>query len=51
MDGHPQTTTVLLSCSLSQGFKEAVMKITVFHSFHFVLFLALRCITRGESIA
>jgi hypothetical protein len=27
------------------------MIITLFHSFHFVLFLALRCITRGGSIA
>ena len=45
MDGHPQATAVLFPCSLSQGFKEAVMRITLFHSFH--LFLALRCITRG----
>jgi len=27
------------------------MRITFFHSFHFVLFLALRCITKGRSIA
>jgi hypothetical protein len=27
------------------------MRITLFHSFHCVLFLALRCITRGGSIA
>jgi len=27
------------------------MRITLFHSFHLVLFLALRCITRGGSIA
>ena len=27
------------------------MRITLFHCFHFVLFLALRCITRGGSIA
>jgi len=35
MDGHPQATAVLFPCSLSQGFKEAVMRITLFHSFHF----------------
>jgi hypothetical protein len=51
MDGHPQATAVLFPCSLLQGFKEAVMRITLFHSFHLVLFLALRCITRGGSIA
>jgi hypothetical protein len=51
MNGHPQATAVLFPCSLAQGFKEAVMRITLFHSFHFVLFLALRCITRGVSIA
>jgi len=33
MDGHPQATAVLFPCSLSQGFKEAVMRITLFHSF------------------
>jgi len=27
------------------------MRITLIHSFHFVLFLALQCITRGWSIA
>jgi len=36
MDGHPQATAVLFPCSLSQGFKEAVMRITLFHSFRFV---------------
>jgi len=51
MGGHPQDMAVLFPCSLSQGFKEAVMRITLFHSFHFVLFLALRCITRRGSIA
>jgi hypothetical protein len=51
MDGHPQTTAVLCPCSLSQGFKEAVMRVTLFHSFHLVLILALRCVTRGWSIA
>jgi hypothetical protein len=51
MDGHPQAMTVLSPCSLSQGCKEAVMRIALFHSFHLVLFLALRCITRGGSIA
>jgi hypothetical protein len=51
MDGHPPATAVLCPCSLSQRFKEAVMNITLFHSFQFVLFLALRCITRGGSIA
>jgi hypothetical protein len=50
MDGHPQATAVLFPCSLSQGFKEAVMRITLFHSFHLVLFLARQYITRGESI-
>jgi hypothetical protein len=40
-----------LSLLTLAGFKEAVMIITLFHSFHFVLFLALRCITRGGSIA
>jgi len=51
IDGHPQATAVLIPCSLLQGFKEAVMRITLIHSFHLVLFLALRCITRGGSIA
>jgi len=32
MDGHPQATAVLFPCSLSQGFKEAVMRITLFDS-------------------
>jgi hypothetical protein len=45
MDGHPQATAVLFPRSLSQGFKEAAMRITLFHSFH--LFLALWCIPRG----
>jgi len=27
------------------------MRITLFHSFHFVLFLAPQCITKGGSIA
>jgi len=36
MDGHPQATAVLFPSSLSQSFKEAVMRITLFHSFHFV---------------
>jgi hypothetical protein len=51
MDDHPQATALLFPCSLSQGFMEAGMKISVFHSFLFVLFLAVRCITRGGSIA
>jgi len=51
MDGHSQATAVLFPCSLSQGVKEVVMRITLFHSFLCVLFLALRCITRGGSIA
>jgi len=50
MDGYPQVMAVHFPCSLSLGFKEAVMTITLFHSFHFVVFLALRCITRGGSI-
>jgi hypothetical protein len=29
MDGHPQATVVLFPCSLSQGFKEATMGITI----------------------
>jgi hypothetical protein len=33
MDGHPQATVVLFPCSLSQGFKEATMGITLFHLF------------------
>jgi len=33
MDGHPHATAVLFPCSLSQGFKEAVMRMTLFHSF------------------
>jgi hypothetical protein len=45
MDGHPQATVVLFPCSLSQGFKEATMGITLFYLFH--LCLALRCIARG----
>jgi hypothetical protein len=45
MDGHPQATVVLFPCSLSQGFKEATMGITLFYLF--ILFLALRCIARG----
>jgi len=45
MDGHPQATVVLFPCSLSQGFKEAAMGITLFHLFH--LFVALRFIARG----
>jgi len=48
MDGHPQAMAVLFPCSSSQGLKEAVMRITLFH---FVLCLALRYITRGGSIA
>jgi len=51
MDGDPQAMAVHFPCSLAQGFNEAVMRITMFHSFHFVLFLALQCITRGGSIA
>jgi len=50
MDGHLHAMAVLFPCSLSPGFQEAVMRITLFHSFHFVLFLALWCITRGGSI-
>jgi len=45
MDGHPQAMAVLFPYSLSQGFKEAAMGITLFHLFH--LFLALWCIARG----
>jgi hypothetical protein len=51
IDGHLQGTAVLFPCSLSQGVKEAVRRITLFHLFHFVLFLALQCITREGSIA
>jgi hypothetical protein len=36
IDGHPQATAVIFPFSLSQGFKEAVMRITLFHSFHLV---------------
>jgi len=36
MDGHPQAMAVHFPCSLSQGFMEPVMRITLFHSFHFV---------------
>jgi len=36
MDGHPQATAVLFPCSLSQRFKQAVMRITLFDSFDFV---------------
>ena len=36
IDGHPHATAVLFPSSLLQGFKEAVMRITLFHSFHFV---------------
>jgi hypothetical protein len=50
MDGYSQATAVLFPCSLLQGFKVAVMRITLFHSFHLVLFLALWYITRGGSI-
>jgi len=40
MNGHPQATVVLFSCSLSQGFKEATMGITLFvSSFSFVFLL------------
>jgi len=39
MDGHPQAMAVLFPCSLSQGFKEAVMRITLFHSFRFCFLL------------
>ena len=47
MDGHPQATVVLFPCSLSQGFKEATMGITLFVSSLFICFLASRCIARG----
>jgi len=50
MDGHSQATALLFPCSLLQGFKQTVMRITFFHSFHFVLFLALRCVTREWSV-
>jgi len=33
MDGHPQATVVLFPCSLSQGFQEATMRITLFVCF------------------
>jgi hypothetical protein len=49
-DRHPLATAVPSPCSLSQGFKEAIMRITLFHSFHLVLFLPLWCITRGGNI-
>jgi hypothetical protein len=42
MDGQPQATVVLCPCSLSQGFKEATMKITLFASSH-IRFVAPRC--------
>jgi hypothetical protein len=47
MDGHPQATVVLFPCSLSQGFKEATMGITLFVSSLLICFLAPRCIARG----
>ena len=47
MDGHPQAMVVLFPCSLSQGFKEATMGITLFVSSLFICFLASRCIVRG----
>jgi len=45
MDGHPQATVVLFPCSLSQGFKEATMGITLLYLLH--LFLVLWSIARG----
>jgi len=51
MDGHPQATVVLFPCSLSQGFREATMGITLFVclfvSSLLICFLAQRCIARG----
>jgi len=38
MNGHPQATVVLCPCSLSQGFEEATMGITVFHFIWFLLY-------------
>jgi len=35
MDGHSLATAVLFPSSLLQGFEEAVMRITLFHSFQF----------------
>jgi len=51
MDGHPQATVVLFPCSLSQGFKEATMGITLFVCVFvpslLICFLAPRYIARG----
>jgi len=33
LNGHPQATVVLFPCSLSQGFKEAAIGITLFYLF------------------
>jgi hypothetical protein len=55
MDGHPQATVVLFPCSLSQGFKEATMGITIclFVCLYICLFvfLAPRSVARGGSVA
>jgi hypothetical protein len=47
MDGHPQATVLLFPCSLSQGFKEVTMGITVFVLSLLIRFLAPQCIARG----
>jgi len=51
MDGHPQATVVLFPCSLSQGFMEATMGITLFVSSLRICFLAPRSVARGGSVA
>jgi len=48
MVGHLQAVVVLFPCSLSQGFKEATMGITLFHLLY--LFLALHCIAIGGAL-
>jgi len=49
MDGHPQAMVVLFPCSISQGFKEATMGITLFHFFH--LFSCSTVYSKRGSIA
>jgi hypothetical protein len=46
MDGHPQATVVLFPCSISQGFKEAIMGITLFYLF--ICFLLYGVLQEGE---
>jgi len=47
MDGYPQATVVLFPCSLSQGFQEATMGITLFVLSFLICFLAPWWIARG----